>query len=198
MTDTSTANPAPNPALDFLLARRSRPARTLALPIPSRAEVERLLTAAARVPDHGKLEPWRFVVLTRPATDRLARLVEERGTALGVDPEKVAKSVSQYAMADLAVVVVQVPRPTEKVPLIEQTYSAGAACLSLLNAATAAGWGANWLTGWPTHDATFLRDGLGLAPGETVAGVVHVGTPTMEAPDRPRPDTAKLTTWVEA
>src|SRR5688572_13632537 len=116
--------PDPNPAaLDFLLSRRSRPARTLALPIPSREEVLQLLTAAARVPDHGKLVPWRFIVLTRPATDRLARLVEEIGPALGIEPEKVAKAASQYSMADLAIAVVQVPRPTDKVPGIEQTYS---------------------------------------------------------------------------
>ena len=108
-----------------------------------------------------------------------------------------AKAVAQYAQADLAVVVVQVPRPTEKVPLIEQTYSAGAVCLGVLNAATAAGYGANWLSGWPAYDATVLRDGFGLAPGETVAGVIHVGTPSGEAPDRPRPDVPGLTTWVE-
>ncbi len=189
----STAN---REALDFLLARRSRPARTLGLPIPSPEELRELLTAATRVPDHGKLEPWRFVVLTRPATDRLARLVEQRGPALGVDPEKVAKAASQYSMADLAVVVVQVPRPTEKVPLIEQTYSAGAVCLSLLNAATAAGWGANWLTGWPVFDPLFRAEGLGLAPEETVAGVIHIGTPTAETPDRPRPDLSRLVSWL--
>jgi nitroreductase len=189
----STANPA---ALDFLLSRRSRPARTLGLPVPSRDEVAQLLAAATRVPDHGKLEPWRFLVLTRPATDRLAALVEQRGPALGIEPEKIAKSASQYSMADLAVVVVQVPRPTEKVPLIEQTYSAGAVCLSLLNAALAQGWGANWLTGWPTYDEVFRREGLGLAEGETVAGIIHIGTPKADSPDRPRPDALKLVTWL--
>ncbi|MBP1805680.1 nitroreductase family protein [Rubellimicrobium aerolatum] len=189
--------PDPNPAaLDFLLSRRSRPARTLSLPVPSPEEVARLLSAATRVPDHGKLEPWRFLVLARPATDRLAALVEARGAALGVEPERIAKAASQYAMADLAVVVVQVPRPTDKVPLIEQAYSAGAVCLGLLNAATAAGFGANWLTGWPVYDEAFRRDGLGLAPGETVAGVLHIGTPTAEAPDRPRPDLQRLVAWV--
>ena len=189
----STANPA---ALEFLLSRRSRPARTLGLPVPSRDEVSQLLAAATRVPDHGKLEPWRFLVLTRPATDRLAALVESRGPVLGIEPEKIAKSASQYSMADLAIAVVQVPRPTEKVPLIEQTYSAGAVCLSLLNAALAQGWGANWLSGWPTYDEVFRREGLGLAPDERVAGLIHIGTPKMDSPDRPRPDPLKLATWV--
>ena len=184
-------------ALEFLLARRSRPARTLSLPIPSPEELNDILRAATRVPDHGKLEPWRLVVLTRPATDRLARLVEQRGPALGMEPEKTAKAASQYAMADLAVVVVQVPRPTEKVPMIEQTYSAGAVCLQLLNAATAAGWGANWLTGWPVSDPVFLAEGLVLVPEESVAGIIHIGTPPgTDTPDRPRPDLSRVVSWL--
>jgi nitroreductase len=166
--------------------------------IPSREEIMQLLTAATRVPDHGKLEPWRFLVLTRPATDRLAKLVEERGQALGVEPEKIAKAASQYSMADLAIVVVQVPRPTEKVPRIEQTYSTGAVLMQLLNAATAAGWGANLLTGWPVYDETFRQEGLGLSPEESVAGIVHIGTPKSDTPDRPRPDLSRLVTWVDA
>lgn len=186
------------PALDFLLTRRSRPARTLGLPVPDRAEVATLLTAAARTPDHGKLEPWRFIVLTRPATDRLAVLVRSRGEALGLEEERIAKSVSQYAMADLAIVVVASPKKQPKVPAIEQAYSVGGVCLALLNAATAAGWGANWLSGWPVYDDTFLRDGLGVAAPESVAGVIHIGTPTGEVPDRPRPDVARLTTWLDA
>ncbi|NAZ35264.1 nitroreductase family protein [Rubellimicrobium sp. CFH 75288] len=191
--------PDSNPAvLDFLLTRRSRPARTLRPPVPSREELRTLLTAAARVPDHGKLEPWRFLVLTRPATRRLAALVEARGAALGLEAEKIAKAAAQYADADLAVAVVQVPRPTDRIPLVEQTYSAGAACLSLLNAALAAGWGANWLTGWPCYDPVFRREGLGLAEGESVAGLVHIGTPTAPVPDRPRPDLDRIVEWVEA
>jgi nitroreductase len=187
--------PANAPALDFLLSRRSRPARTLTTPVPSRDELLTLLAAATRVPDHGKLEPWRFLVLTRPRTDALARLVEARGAALGLEPEKIAKAAAQYAQADLAVAVIQVPRPTDRIPLIEQTLSCGAACMQLLNAATAAGWGANWLTGWPAYDEAFRRDGLGLAEGETVAGLIHIGTPTADTPDRPRPDLGRIVAW---
>ncbi|EPX83807.1 Nitroreductase [Rubellimicrobium thermophilum DSM 16684] len=186
------ANPA---ALDFLLSRRSRPARTLTLPVPSREELVTLLTAAVRVPDHGKLEPWRFLVLTRPRTDALARLVEERGAALGLAPEAIAKAASQYAQADLAVAVIQVPRPTDRIPRLEQTLSCGAVCMQLHNAATAAGWGANWLTGWPVEDEIFRRDGLGLAEGERVVGLIHIGTPRTDTPDRPRPDLDRLVTW---
>jgi nitroreductase len=185
-------------ALAFLLTRRSYPARTLTLPIPDRAQIELILTAAARVPDHGKLEPWRFIVLEKPALQRLAGLVASRAVALNTDPEKRPKSVAQYAQADLAVVVVSVPKSTVKVPLAEQVYSAGAVCLNVLHAATALGFGANWLTGWPCYDRVFLTEGLGLALDETMAGIIHIGTVGEMVPDRPRPDLARITTWKNA
>lgn len=189
--------PAPNPAaLEFLLTRRSRPAKTLALPVPDRAALGPLLQAAARSPDHGKLEPWRFLVLERSALERLAGLAEIRGAALGLPPEKVEKGVRQYADAHLAVAVIASPKPSEAIPVIEQHLSAGAVCLALLNAALAAGWGANWLTGWAAHDAEFGATGLGLAPHEFVAGLIHIGTETSAPPDRPRPDLARIVTWV--
>ncbi len=188
------ANPA---ALDFLLTRRSRPAKTLTTPIPDRATLETLLTAAARTPDHGKLEPWRFIVLGKPALARLASMVPARGAALGIEPEKITKGQAQYTQADLAVAVICSPKPSEKIPKIEQVYSAGAVCLALLNAALAAGWGANWLSGWASHDRAFIRDGLGLADHETVAGFIHLGTETNAPPERPRPDLQTITTWVD-
>ena len=185
-------------ALSFLQTRRSRPAKTLTTPVPDRDTVTMLLTTAARTPDHGKLEPWRFIVLERPALQRLADLVPARGRALGLDPEKVTKMVNQFTMGDLAVAVVSSPKSSDKIPDIEQTYSAGAVCLALLNAALAAGWGANWLSGWASHDRTFVADGLALAPHETVAGFIHLGTETNTPPERPRPDIASITTWVSA
>ncbi|MGB5067654.1 MAG: nitroreductase [Albidovulum sp.] len=189
--------PSPNqPAMDFLLSRRSRPARTLTAPVPTRDDLIPILTAAARVPDHGKLEPWRFLVLEKPALTRLAALVRDRGAALGYSDEQNAKSIAQYADADLIVAVIKCARPTEKIPDIEQTLSAGAVCLSLLNAALASGWGACWLTGWPVEDAVFCETGLGLAFDEWVPGLIHIGTETALPSDRPRPDIAKITTWV--
>lgn len=183
-------------ALDFLLTRRSRPAKTLQAPVPDRAALEVLLTAAARTPDHGKLEPWRFIVLEKKALTRLAALVPERADALAIEPDKREKAVSQFRDADLAVVVVECPVISDKVPDIEQTYSAGAVCLSLLNAALASGWGANWLSGWASHDPVFCRDGLGLAPHERIAGLIHIGTETNAPPERPRPDLHAKTIWV--
>ena len=183
-------------ALDFLLTRRSRPAKTLDTPVPERAELEQLLTAAARTPDHGKLEPWRFIVLEGAAFARLSKLVESEGHALGKSPEDIEKAKSQFDMGRLAVVVVESPKTSEKIPALEQTYSAGAVCLALLNAALAAGWGANWLSGWPSHTPSFCATGLGLSAEERVAGIIHIGTERAAPPERPRPDVDAITTWV--
>lgn len=183
-------------ALDFLLTRRSRPAKTLTGPVPDTDALQQILTAAARTPDHGKLEPWRFIVLEKTALGRLASDAALRGAALTLSAEQVAKAQAQYANADLAVVVVSSPVQSEKIPLIEQVYSAGAVCLSMLNAALAAGWGANWLSGWPTHDRIFVEQSLGLTVDESVAGIIHIGTETNPPPERPRPDLDRITKWM--
>ena len=191
--------PTPNPAaLDFLLTRRSRPAKTLTTPAPDRAALAPILTAGVRVPDHGKLEPWRLVVLERPALERLAQAAQAHAEATGMDPAIAQKGVGQFAQSPLCVAVIAVPRPTDKVPAIEQTLSVGAVGVSLVNAALAAGWGAGWLTGWVAHDPEFARAAFGLQPGEWVAGLVHIGTETAPPPERPRPDVDALTTWVAA
>lgn len=187
------ANPA---ALDFLLARRSHPAKALSLPVPDAAQLDTLLRAAARVPDHGKLEPWRFVILTAPACQRLAPEIAAYGAATGLDLEKVAKAADTFAMASLIVAVIASPKPSDKIPLIEQTLSAGAVCLSLVNAALASGWGAVWLTGWVAHDRALAGRLLTLSPEEWVTGFVHIGTAGPTLPERPRPDIAAITTWV--
>lgn len=183
-------------ALDFLLTRRSRPAKTLTTPVPDADALQPILTAAARTPDHGKLEPWRFIVLEKTALKRLATDAALRGAALTLSAEQVAKAQAQYANADLAVVVVSSPVQSEKIPLIEQVYSAGAVCLSMLNAALAAGWGANWLSGWPTHDRIFVEQSFGLTADESVAGIIHIGTETNPPPERPRPDLDRITSWI--
>lgn len=189
--------PDPRPdVLDFLLTRRSRPAKTLTTPVPDRAALMPMLQAAARTPDHGKLEPWRFIVIEKAACQRLAELTATRGDALGLDAEKTAKSVSQFANADLVVAVIASPVVIEKIPEMEQILSAGAACLGLLNAALASGWGANWLSGWMATDRDFLRDGLDLQAHEFVAGFIHIGSETSAPPERPRPDLAAKTIWL--
>lgn len=187
----------PHPEVqEFLRTRRSRPAKTLTTPVPGRDEIAALIEMAARSPDHGKLEPWRFIVLEKAALTRLADLIPARAAALEIDPDKTDKAITQYASADLAIAVISSPVESEKIPLIEQVYSAGAVCLALLNAALASGWGANWLSGWASHDRTFLTEGLSIAHPESVAGFIHIGTETAPPPERPRPDTPSLTTWL--
>jgi nitroreductase len=183
-------------AFEFLLTRRSRPSKTLGAPLPARADLLPLLTAAARTPDHGKLEPWRFVILESAAMARLAEVVQSCGAALALPPEQITKGRGQFDQGGLAVVVVEVQKPSEKVPPLEQTYSAGAVCLALLNAALAAGWGANWLSGWPSHDRGFMQQGLALEDHERIAGIIHIGTETSAPPERPRPDIESITTWL--
>ena len=183
-------------ALDFLLTRRSRPAKTLAAPAPSRDQLGEILTAAARTPDHGKLEPWRFIVLEKPALERLSALAKSRGAALGLDAEKITKGHTQFDQGHLCVAVIEIQKPSEKIPPIEMTYSAGAVCTALLNAALASGWGANWISGWPSHDREFVETGLGLSADERVAGLIYLGTDTATPPERPRPDLDAITTWV--
>lgn len=190
--------PAPDPAaLDFLLSRRSRPAKTLAAPGPDRAGIEQILTAAARTPDHGKLEPWRFIVTGPEAGERLARLTETRGAALGMEPEKIAKATDGWRRSPCVITVVAAPVASPKIPEVEQTLSAGAVCLAALNAALAAGWGANWLTAWMAFDREWLAEGLKLADHEWVAGFIHIGTETAAPPERPRPDLSAKTEWLE-
>ncbi|WP_417205528.1 nitroreductase family protein [Antarctobacter sp.] len=189
--------PTPNPAaMEFLLSRRSRPAKTLTGPAPDDAALMPLLTAAARTPDHGKLEPWRFIVLREGALRRLAGEVAACGERLGKSAEDIAKARDAYDRSPLAVAVVEVQVDSPKIPALEQTYSAGAACLALLNAALASGWGANWLSGWASHDRGFVEGALGLAPHEKIAGLIHIGTEGSAPPERPRPDIAAITTWV--
>lgn len=187
--------PAANqPVLDYLSTRLSHPAKVMTAPVPSAAELDTILTAALRTPDHGKLEPWRLVVIDRSAMIRLADMAEARARELGGDPEKIEKGRGQFDRGNLAVAVIASPKPSEKIPPVEQLLSAGALCMNILHAATAAGWGANWLTGWVSHDATFAARAFGCTAGETVAGILHIGTPAAAMPDRPRPDLSRIVT----
>ena len=191
--------PDANPdAFACLETRRSRPAKTLDGPVPDRDELTKLLTVAARTPDHGKLEPWRFLVLEAAALQRLSDGISDKGSELGIEPEKIEKAVAEYRNASLAVVVVASPKPSEKIPEIEQTLSVGAVCMQLLNACLAAGWGANWLSGWASHDRDWRERNLGLMPHEWIAGIIHIGTERMAPPERPRPNLDAIVEWIEA
>jgi nitroreductase len=197
MTEIAPLAPRPE-VLDFLSGRRSRPAKTLRAPAPDRSALAPLLAAALRVPDHGKLEPWRLIVLEAPARARLAALTGRLGGEEGRDADVLARGQAMFRDAPAMVAVVASPVPSEKIPEVEQTLSAGCVCLSLVNAAQAAGWGANWLTGWTAYDRAFLHEGLSLAPMEWVAGWVVIGTEGPVPPERPRPDPAAKIAWLDA
>ncbi len=188
--------PAANrPVLDFLARRLSQSAKHFTPPVPGRAELEELLTIALRVPDHGKLEPWRMIVLTRPDFARLATLAEERARELGGDAQMIEKGRGAYDRGLLAVAVISSPKPSDRIPVEEQVLSAGALCMGLLTVATAAGWAANWITGWPAHDPVFRARAFGCHAGERVAGIVHIATAAELLADRPRPALAKVVQW---
>ncbi|MCC0079264.1 MAG: nitroreductase [Rhodobacter sp.] len=182
----------PDPVMEFLLTRRSKPANAIRPPAPEGAALAQILTAAVRVPDHGALEPWRLLVIEDGARRRLADLVRARGPRLEVAPEKVEKSAKRWETAPAIVAVVASPKPSDKAPELEQILSAGAVCVSLVNAALATGWGAAWITGWEAFDRIFQETGLGLQKHEQVAGFIHLGSCETPAVERSRPDLARI------
>lgn len=185
-------------ALNFMLERRSVSHKTLAAPVPSRDDLELILRAGARVPDHKMLEPFRYLVLENAALNRLADAVHARALELEMDVDQAAKARFSFANAPLSVAVVAALKQTDLIPEVEQTLAVGACCTSVLNAALASGWGANWITGWAAFDGPFLTQHLGLADHEYVAGFMHIGTARSEPSDRKRPDLDAITTWVSA
>jgi nitroreductase len=171
--------------LDFLARRRSASAPTLHAPAPSEVELADMLRLAARVPDHGKLFPWRFIVLEGDAKARFVSRLEDLA-ASHFEPEKAAGALFKIRIPPLSVVVVS--RLSEgKIPAWEQQLSSGAACMSLLIAAQAMGYGANWITDWYAYDPR-VDTLLGLRPNETIAGVIHIGTAAEDPLERVRPD----------
>jgi nitroreductase len=184
-----------NEDLTLLRNRRSVAAHRLGDPGPDENEISALLTIAARVPDHGRLVPWRFVVLKGEARDRIGEAIEAayRADEPDAGPEKIALERGRLSRAPLVVAVVSRARPHVKIPHWEQVLSAGAVCMNLLHAATALGYGATWITEWYAYDRRVL-DALGLAPDERIAGFVHVGTRLEQPADRPRPDLSEIVT----
>lgn len=186
-----------NETIDLLSARRSTPASKLAEPAPTDEQLERLLTIAARVPDHGRLTPWRFIVIRGDARGRLGETIAAAYAADNpeADADKLAQQRGLLSRAPLVIAVVSAAGPHAKIPEWEQVLSAGAACQNLVIAANAAGFGANWITEWIAYDRRIL-DALGLSPAERVAGYVHVGTAAERMPERPRPDLADVVSYL--
>ena len=180
--------PSPE-TLALMAGRRSASAQTLTAPGPTAFELAELLRLAARVPDHGKMTPWRFVVLEGEGkadlVERLKALATEQP-----NPIKASAALGKMSAPPTGVVVVSSPREGAK-PVWEQQMSAGAVCMNLLIAAEAMGFGANWITDWYAYDPA-ARALMGVREGEEVAGVVYVGAPSEDALERSRPDVESL------
>lgn len=182
-----------SPALHALDARRSLPARQLCEPGPDPQTLLRMLASAVRVPDHGKLVPFRFLRIAGDARHTLGEYLVQRSRERdpNVSAAQLEKDRLRFSHAPLVITVVARPRPNPKVPEEEQLMTAGCVCFALLQAAQALGFGAQWLTAWMAFDPA-VRAHLGLAEEERIAGFIHIGTPRTEAPERERPDPAAL------
>src|SRR5215510_9722233 len=185
-------------ALALLKTRRSIKPIELGGPGPTAAEVETLLTVASRVPDHGKLVPWRFIIFEGEA--RLAAgdavVAAFRAKYPDAKPEQAQAERQRLARAPLVIAVVSRAGPHVKIPEWEQVLSAGAAAMSLVLAAHALGFAATWITEWYAYDRGVLA-ALGLKDNEKVAGFIHIGTPKQAPEDRPRPALAEIATRFE-
>ena len=182
-------------ALELLKTRSSIKAVELTSPGPSAAEIETLLTIAARVPDHGKLTPWRFIVFEGAARLKAGAAIEAAFRAKYPDAraEQIEYEKKRLARAPLVIAVVSRAGAHVKIPEWEQVLSAGAAAMSLVFAAHALGYAATWITEWYAYDRRVL-DALGVAANERIAGFIHIGTAAHAGVDRPRPPLAEIAT----
>lgn len=182
-------------ALELLQKRRSvKPAELLA-PGPAPAQIETMLKIASRVPDHGKLTPWRFIVIEGASRDAAGAIVADvfRADNPDADAARIEIERTRFSRAPVVIAVVSRTAPHVKIPEWEQVLSAGAATMNLVIAAHALDFGANWITEWYGYDTRVLAR-LGLKPGEKIAGFVHIGTPARPPEDRPRPALDEIVT----
>ncbi len=178
--------------LALLLSRRSGKPRDMIAPGPDAQQLDAILSAAIRVPDHGKLAPWRFVVIGDDQRTALADLLTQAYVAEKPEAGRLEiEAMAQFAhQAPTLIVALSSPKGESKIPPWEQELSAGAACMQLLNAAHASGFVGSWLTGWPTY-STAVRDAFGTSD-EKIAGFLFIGTPGRDLDERPRPERAAV------
>jgi nitroreductase len=186
-------------AIELLRTRRSVKPIELQQPGPSESELETILTIASRVPDHGKLTPWRFLVFAGDSRLRAGEAIADvfRRQRPDATDDQIAFERGRLARAPLVVAVISRAGPHVKIPEWEQVLSAGAAAMSLVLSAHALGFAANWITEWYAYDRTVL-DALGLAASERVAGFVHIGTPVRPPSERDRPPLSAVVTRYQA
>jgi nitroreductase len=182
-----------SPIIDFMLKRNSAPIPELCEPAPGDDEIATMIRIATRVPDHGRLAPWRFILYRGKAREaiggKLADLAEKREGSL--TEARRNQELTRFSRAPLVIGVISSPKENPKIPQWEMFLSGGAAAMSLVLAANALGYGTNWITNWYS-DVEEGRRILGLAPHERVVGFVHIGSYDGPAPERPRPDSAAL------
>ena len=183
-------HPAPH-VLDLLLTRRSGSAKAMEEPGPSKNQVEDILRAGARAPDHGKLFPWRFIVFEGKGRGRMGDILAEVMEAEGERAKQVEEERNRFLRAPLVIGVISAAREQHKIPVWEQELSAGAVCQNILIAATALGFVGNWLTEWCAYHPA-VKQKMGLKPGERVAGFLYIGTAKDELEERPRPEMDKI------
>jgi nitroreductase len=180
--------------MNLLLSRRSGSAKAMTGPGPSPDELDTILKAAARVPDHGKLFPWRFIVFEGEARARFGQMaVEALRETENVTDERAEMEAGRFLRAPVVVAVVSRVREYIAIPTWEQQLSAGAVCQTMLIAATAMGYVANWLTEWCAYHP-LVKERLGLKSGERIAGFVYIGKSAEPLEERVRPDMAKIVT----
>ena len=189
-----------NPSLEMLLTRRSVVANKLGPPGPDDAQLEQMLTAAARVPDHKKLCPWRFVIFEGEARARFGEVLAAACRAAEPDAgdTRLETEAGRFLRAPVVVAVISCPVDKPGVPEWEQILSAGAACQNILHAATALGFSAQWITEWYAFDESVTR-AIGLETHERVAGFVYIGTAREAPTERDRPDLQDIVSrWTAA
>ncbi|MFC3052482.1 nitroreductase family protein [Kordiimonas pumila] len=187
----------PNPATyDLLMKRRSVVARDMVGPGPDDTDLKKILEAGMRVPDHGKLAPWRFIVLRGAEREKLGDLIAEALKAESDTSEKTAEKMKDYAsQGPVLVVSIFSPQPLHPaIPYWEQQLSAGASCQNMLIAATALGYASQWLTGWGAF-SRHVMNGLGLNDDECISGLMFFGHQAIEPTERARPDVDKHIIW---
>lgn len=183
-----------NDVINLLATRRSAPVPALAEPGPTPEQIEQLLAVAARVPDHGKLAPWRFILFLGEGRRQAGEAIADvfASTNPGADAKRIDLERRRF-QAPAVVGVVSHAAPHVKIPEWEQVMSAGAVCMNLVVAANAMGFATSWLTEWYAYDRDVLAR-FGLASGERMAGFIHIGTAVEPREDRVRPVMADLVT----
>ena len=185
-----------NPALSLLLSRRSVKPAMLSAPGPTADQLSTILTAAARVPDHKKLAPWRFVVFEGDARVKFGDVIADACAKEDKEPPSPGRLETErgrLARAPTVVAVISRVVPTRGAPEWEQVLSCGAACFNMCLAANALGFGSNWLTEWYSY-SPHVCSAMGLADNERLAGFIYIGTTVEAQPDRDRPDLATIVT----